>query len=311
MNLPEKSLAASQSVKPSESSIRAEATDSYSRRNRVTVEDLLRLKRAEQPPAEFWTQFDHELRAKQLAALVSRRPWWTSWVQGFGIISRHPVAVGSLAALALAYAGFRQYSGVASPSLESVQSEGPSVAISHDVPAAVVSQLPAAPDAVAEVRSARPASVPARAEANTAVYSLDLARVDGVAVRMDARSLALGADGQVTESPSAKWIAMNLAAARAQEPEVTRNMLGLSRNLDAQIVPAAQSRSEPLEQMISPASERRSRLLGEALPMAAGLSESAVPIRDRTMSGLSEDRLNQSMSRYSPGADTFSIKLKF
>ena len=42
----------------------------------VTLEDILRLKRNERPPAEFWTQFDRELRAKQLAALVEKRPWW-------------------------------------------------------------------------------------------------------------------------------------------------------------------------------------------------------------------------------------------
>ena len=32
----------------------------------IVIEDLLRLKRAERPPAEFWSTFDRELRAKQL-----------------------------------------------------------------------------------------------------------------------------------------------------------------------------------------------------------------------------------------------------
>ena len=31
----------------------------------VTIEDLLRLKSTERPPAEFWDKFDRELRAKQ------------------------------------------------------------------------------------------------------------------------------------------------------------------------------------------------------------------------------------------------------
>ena len=43
---------------------------------KVTLEDLLRLKRAERPAPEFWARFDRELRAKQLAALVEKRPWW-------------------------------------------------------------------------------------------------------------------------------------------------------------------------------------------------------------------------------------------
>jgi hypothetical protein len=42
----------------------------------VTIEDLLRLKRAERPSAEFWTNFEHELRQKQLTALVQKRRWW-------------------------------------------------------------------------------------------------------------------------------------------------------------------------------------------------------------------------------------------
>jgi hypothetical protein len=42
----------------------------------VTIEDLLRLKRAERPNAEFWTRFEQELRQKQLTALVQKRRWW-------------------------------------------------------------------------------------------------------------------------------------------------------------------------------------------------------------------------------------------
>ena len=38
------------------------------RKTTVTLEDLLRVKRAEQPPAEFWTDFERGMRAKQLAA---------------------------------------------------------------------------------------------------------------------------------------------------------------------------------------------------------------------------------------------------
>lgn len=43
-----------------------------------TLEELLRVKRAERPPAEFWKRFEDELRAKQLAAIVAPRPWWRS-----------------------------------------------------------------------------------------------------------------------------------------------------------------------------------------------------------------------------------------
>lgn len=43
-----------------------------------SLEELIRVKRAERPPAEFWKRFEEELRAKQLAAIVERRPWWQS-----------------------------------------------------------------------------------------------------------------------------------------------------------------------------------------------------------------------------------------
>jgi len=47
-------------------------------RPKPTLEELLRLKRAERPSPEFWNRFERELHQKQLAALVERRPWWQS-----------------------------------------------------------------------------------------------------------------------------------------------------------------------------------------------------------------------------------------
>lgn len=74
-------------------------------RPRVTVEDLLRLKRAERPSAEFWTGFERELRQKQLAALLDKRPWWRElprWA------ARHAyLPMGAAAALAFAFITIR------------------------------------------------------------------------------------------------------------------------------------------------------------------------------------------------------------
>src|SRR5580692_10765555 len=74
---------------------------------KITVEDLLRFKRAERPTDEFWATFEAEIRTKQLSAIVSRRPWWDrfSWVSG--AVSRHQLSIGSAAAIALAFAGYR------------------------------------------------------------------------------------------------------------------------------------------------------------------------------------------------------------
>ncbi len=78
---------------------------------KVTLEDLLRLKRAERPPADFWVRFEHELRAKQLAAIIEKRPWWYALhlPQAARAISRFQVPVGAAAILALTFVVVGQY----------------------------------------------------------------------------------------------------------------------------------------------------------------------------------------------------------
>ena len=79
----------------------------------VTLEDLLRLKRAERPPAEFWNQFERELRAKQLAALVVKRPWWrTLPARAFAGFSRYHLPLGATAVLAITFLSVREYQTV-------------------------------------------------------------------------------------------------------------------------------------------------------------------------------------------------------
>jgi hypothetical protein len=69
-------------------------------RRRVTLEDLLRLKRAERPPQEFWTEFHEELRQRQLAALVERKSWWREAVF-FPHVRGLRLPLGAAAVLAL------------------------------------------------------------------------------------------------------------------------------------------------------------------------------------------------------------------
>ncbi len=74
----------------------------------VTLEDLLQLKRAERPSQEFWVRFEGELRQKQLAALLERRPWWQSAAHLFAG-RRIFVPVGAAAALALALGSMKYF----------------------------------------------------------------------------------------------------------------------------------------------------------------------------------------------------------
>jgi hypothetical protein len=75
----------------------------------VTIEDLLKLKRLERPPGEFWTQFERELRAKQLAAIVENRPWWHRLSRGAVFLSRQHIPIGAVAVLALTWVSVRQF----------------------------------------------------------------------------------------------------------------------------------------------------------------------------------------------------------
>ncbi|MBI2516021.1 MAG: hypothetical protein HYV95_03825 [Opitutae bacterium] len=76
-------------------------------RPKITVETLLRLKRAERPSAEFWTGFERELRQKQLTALLERRPWWQNLPQ---MISRRAyLPIGATAVIAFTLVSVKYY----------------------------------------------------------------------------------------------------------------------------------------------------------------------------------------------------------
>ena len=53
-------------------------TPEPSEAGKVSLGELLRLKRAERPEPEFWARFEQDLRAKHLAAIVEKRPWWVA-----------------------------------------------------------------------------------------------------------------------------------------------------------------------------------------------------------------------------------------
>ena len=47
--------------------------------NRVTLENLLRLKRHERPLSEFWEDFDVELKERTLQSVVRKKPWFAAF----------------------------------------------------------------------------------------------------------------------------------------------------------------------------------------------------------------------------------------
>jgi hypothetical protein len=118
-----------------------------------TLEELLRVKRAERPPAEFWKRFEEELRAKQLAAIVAPRRWWqplTALVPG----RRAAAFAGVGAAVAVAFAAYVRF-----PSTQGGVASQIAVS-SRPAPSATPAQKPVVPVASPLVEVA---SVPAPA----------------------------------------------------------------------------------------------------------------------------------------------------
>ncbi|MEY4923649.1 MAG: hypothetical protein RL598_168, partial [Verrucomicrobiota bacterium] len=79
----------------------------FKQRPKVTIEDLIRLKRDERPAAEFWVNFDHELRQKQLTALLEKRAWWQELPQL--LMRRAYLPVGATAILAFTFVSVKYY----------------------------------------------------------------------------------------------------------------------------------------------------------------------------------------------------------
>lgn len=71
------------------------------KKSKVTLEDLLRLKRHERPPAEYWVRFDRELNERVWRSMVEPKQ---SWLGSLGEIFNRNVrwlTVGGVSAMAL------------------------------------------------------------------------------------------------------------------------------------------------------------------------------------------------------------------
>jgi hypothetical protein len=258
----------------------------------VTIEDLLRLKRVERPLAEFWTEFDRELRAKQLAALVEKRPWWRSVSLSNALrgLTRYSVPFGAAAALALTFFSLRHTEP--SPSISSAAPVA-SANVDADQPAADSSRGPAmaaiAPEQPAAVA---PAPTAARAFTSEANAPGELARMVPM---LSGDETAANAE---EARPSARSIADNLAAAEV--------MLGASQTgFEARALPARSVPREPLAEMANPAESRRSRF---AAAFASMTSEASPAPSARVARRLSDEQLYDSIHRFGASGNTVSIR---
>lgn len=104
----------------------------------VTIEQLLRLKRAEQPTEEFWNRFERELRDKQLAALVEKRPWWQNLPQVFA--RRAYLPIGATAILAFSLVSVKFYAPTELAQVDELAGAPTAVVAKQSVPVRVESE---------------------------------------------------------------------------------------------------------------------------------------------------------------------------
>jgi len=309
-------------------------------RQSVTVEDLLKLKRMERPSQEFWSQFERELRAKQLAAIVNRRPWWHRLSRPVMLTTRFHAPIGAVAVLALTWVSVRQFDGTTaralapSPYSPSHLTERPA----DETLAASASDLPA-PSAAAARSTARSAEAlvlpredaepdasastavaPAR-QVSTVVASHLVPAPSSIATNLNASALAsleskvdreqAPSSGSATDelfAPSARLITTNMAVVRETGLDTLHRFLGGTQDFAAN-ASVGRRMVDPMVRMNPVSEERRSRLLAPALPASSAAEVTTASLAERTESRLSSDRLYDSVSRY--GVDGHSISIKF
>jgi len=263
----------------------------------VSIEDLLRLKAAERPDAEFWSHFERELRQKQLTALVRKRHWWHDLPV---LLSRRvylPAGAAAIVAFTLVtvrYSAPNQLAQVentapkivaADPAVESL----PATEVSITGHTQDQSQLVATSAHVA--RHEMPAAGPTSARGDVSVVAGLL-------------PVQVGSDGRA-ETPSARSIAANLARLEQSEPDMVNAVMG-GRLTPARVMTASADLDAD-DAMDSPAQRYRliARYADHSLtpePLAPAL------VRERIARRLGDD-VSDRISRI--GVEGSRVSLKF
>ncbi|MCF7687098.1 MAG: hypothetical protein K9M98_08770 [Cephaloticoccus sp.] len=276
----------------------------------VTLELLLRLKRAERPAPEFWQQFERDLRIKQLAAIVEPRPWWAPFIRVSARIARYQVPVGATAILALTFLTVRDYRlpeavdaqfspGVVMTKIDTM----PGPAVAHTTPVNQTKTEIRVENSDASVAAAN------RDQPNSRRASQATMTPDQVSEMVP--MLSGGAQVDESYSPAARMIAANLAAVKASAPELVQMMERVS-GMDALLSPRTKPQVvDPLARVRAPSESRRSnRLLASALPAVSYAANDAGErvLTNRLDRTLTEERLYDSISRFGVKADRVAIK---
>jgi hypothetical protein len=269
----------------------------------VSLENLLQLKRTERPRPEFWADFDRELRAKQLVAIMEKRAWWWGLPRIFASVVRHPAPLGAAAALGFTFLGFHEF--------HSLSAQRPNEIVAAPSSAAVTLSPFASEAPVALAAAPVPANDPAvvAAAVTSPASAGESARPPGSA-GIDGQIMVPAAISFGLTAPAHAMLA-NFALPAGSESPVAGGFLSLGAGFSAgnHLQAMRSVVVDPLTRMAAPSSEHRARILMmDGLPNSAAAGDLAAPPSDRLVSRLSDERLYQSISRYGGGGDHFSVK---
>lgn len=263
----------------------------------IKIEDLLRLKRAERPPAEFWGEFDRQLRAKQLAAIVAKRPWWQRVPNLFRGFTRYHVPLGAAAILAVTFITLRDnHPGsriAAEKVITSPSATLPAGAQKIESTATRAEEFSVTPlQRVTHPARSDVPSTNAVAESSDAHEGGPLA---GIIPLIGAPSL----ESQQSDDTVGAEPGTSLTPPIAAETSLTRGLLSAASAFETRGI--SRPAVEPLQQIATHGDRARTRLMTAMVTMAS--AEGPTRVGERTASHLDEDRLSDQMRRLDARGD--------
>lgn len=283
---------------------------------KVTLEEVLRLKRSERPDPSFWAQFEEQLRAKQLAAIVERRPWWhLDLARVSSGVARLRVPLGATAVLALTIVTVQQYRSPATAGASLI-------ADTEVVPSSEVAQINQLDAVISAPGTSDSMEIPVNTPVGetTLVASTDTPtpssrvttrRLGGVSPMLPWLGEMESVTGDAGSQAGSSLVA-EFSGLRAHDLVLESSMTEADRAFTS-LRPQDRSANlvEPLTQVTAPSESRRERLAALVAPAAlkSNSSKSSDRVRERMISRLSEDELYINASRL--GVDKGRLSLSF
>lgn len=283
--------------------------------SKVSLEDLLRLKRAERPDSAFWGEFESELRRKQLAAIMVKRPWWRRLsLSGIRKIS---LPAGAIAVVAVTLFTLRQQPS-SSPALETYATDAGSPASiaalpePSALPRSEATAVAPASNSIAEVVSARSSAVSTEGASSHRVSS------SAVAAFTPVNRPASDSSGSIDATYALAQIVLGFS----DKPQSEQNSMlegavltSASDSSPAELNPLSENAAggtlNPSLEVGYPRGPRSPRLLAslDASYDGDAIADSRVErARERITSRLTEQSLYDSISRLGLNANKVSIK---